>query len=95
MEEIEQWTSDSFRNKKTRLLYRTTMTSETPARSQEAMTLLYEISLLLNSGLDKETLAICVSLLETGVNPEALAAVVKELKPKTSKDGPPPSFKSS
>jgi mitotic-spindle organizing protein 1 len=41
---------------------------------------LYEISQILNTGLDKESLALCVSLLESGVNPEALAAVVKELK---------------
>jgi mitotic-spindle organizing protein 1 len=41
---------------------------------------LFEISNILNCGLDKETLAICVSLVESGVNPEALAHVVKELK---------------
>lgn len=41
---------------------------------------LYEMSTLLNTGLDRETLAICVSLLESGVNPEALALVVKDLR---------------
>ena len=41
---------------------------------------LYEISLLLNCGLDRQTLSILVSLCENGVNPEALANVVKELK---------------
>lgn len=41
---------------------------------------LHEISNLLNTGLDKETLAICVTLIENGANPEALAAVVKEIK---------------
>lgn len=39
-----------------------------------------EISDLLNTGLDAETLRICVQLLEAGVNPEALAAVVLEIK---------------
>ena len=39
-----------------------------------------EISDLLNTGLDDETLRICVQLLEAGVNPEALANVVQELK---------------
>lgn len=34
---------------------------------------LFDISQLLNTGLDKETLATCVSLIESGVNPEALA----------------------
>jgi mitotic-spindle organizing protein 1 len=42
--------------------------------------LLYEMSLLLNTGLDKETLCLSVSLLESGVNPEALQAVIKELQ---------------
>jgi mitotic-spindle organizing protein 1 len=40
----------------------------------------YQISCILNTGLDKKTLAILISLTERGVNPEALAAVVKELR---------------
>ena len=40
----------------------------------------YEISKILNTGLNRETLAILVSLIEEGVNPEALAAVVQELR---------------
>ncbi|KAJ3102178.1 hypothetical protein HDU97_000739 [Phlyctochytrium planicorne] len=47
---------------------------------KETLDVLFEISLLLNTGLDKDTLATCLSLCEQGVNPEALAAVVKELK---------------
>ena len=39
-----------------------------------------EISDLLNTGLDDETLRICVQMLEAGINPEALADVVKELR---------------
>lgn len=39
-----------------------------------------EISDLLNTGLDDETLRVCVQLLEAGVNPEALATVVRELR---------------
>jgi len=38
------------------------------------------MSNLLNTGLDKETLSILIKLIESGVNPEALAAVVKELQ---------------
>ena len=34
---------------------------------------LYDISQLLNTQLDKETLATCVHMIESGVNPEALA----------------------
>lgn len=40
----------------------------------------YELSQLLNTGLDRETLAILMALLQKGVNPEALAAVVKDLR---------------
>ena len=43
-----------------------------------------EISDLLNTGLDEETLKVCVQLLEAGVNPEALAAVVRELHRETA-----------
>ena len=34
---------------------------------------MHEISNLLNTGLDRQTLAILVNLCEAGVNPEALA----------------------
>jgi mitotic-spindle organizing protein 1 len=39
-----------------------------------------EMSNLLNTGLDADTLAICVRLCENGVNPEALAMVIQELR---------------
>lgn len=42
--------------------------------------MLHEISTILNTGLDRKTLSILVELIESGVNPEALAAVVKELR---------------
>ena len=48
--------------------------------AKEAIEILYEISKLLNTGLDRTSLSILVSLCEIGVNPEALAAVVKELR---------------
>jgi hypothetical protein len=38
------------------------------------------MSQILNCGIDQRTLSILASLIENGVNPEALAAVVKELK---------------
>lgn len=41
---------------------------------------LHEMSKLLNTGLSKETLAILVSLIESGVHPDALAAAVQELR---------------
>ena len=48
--------------------------------ARETVDTLMEISNLLNTGLDSETLAICIKLCEAGVNPEALAAVLKELR---------------
>ncbi|KAK6183968.1 hypothetical protein SNE40_002288 [Patella caerulea] len=48
--------------------------------ARETMETLMEISSLLNTGLDEETLATCVRLCESGVNPEALALVIKELR---------------
>ena len=43
-----------------------------------------EISKILNTGLDAEQLAICVRLCENGVNPEALAMVIQELRRQTA-----------
>ncbi|XP_063160604.1 mitotic-spindle organizing protein 1 [Candoia aspera] len=47
---------------------------------RETMDALLEISRLLNTGLDAETLSICVRLCEQGINPEALALVIRELR---------------
>ena len=48
--------------------------------TREALDTLTEISNILNTGLDSETIAICMKLCEAGVNPEALARVIKELR---------------
>ena len=42
------------------------------------------MSQILNCGLDQKTLHICVGLIENGVNPEALAVVIKEMKRETA-----------
>eukprot|EP00954_Amorphochlora_amoebiformis_P001951 151472-Amorphochlora_amoeboformis.AAC.2 len=42
------------------------------------------VGLVLNCGLDRQTLSILVSLCENGVNPEALAAVITELRRETA-----------
>ena len=47
--------------------------------ARETLEILYEISQILNTKLDKHTLSILVSLCENGVNPEALAAIMKEI----------------
>ena len=41
------------------------------------------MSQLLNCGVDQRTLTLLVALIENGVNPEALANVVKELQRET------------
>ncbi|XP_067841601.1 mitotic-spindle organizing protein 1 [Heptranchias perlo] len=51
--------------------------------ARETMDVLLEISRLLNTGLDMESLSICVRLCEQGINPEALASVIKELRKAT------------
>lgn len=48
--------------------------------AKETFRLLQEMSTLLNTGLDSETLAICIRLCEKGANPEALASVVRDLR---------------
>uniref|UniRef100_A0A8C4Q7R5 Mitotic spindle organizing protein 1 n=1 Tax=Eptatretus burgeri TaxID=7764 RepID=A0A8C4Q7R5_EPTBU len=47
---------------------------------EQYLNLVRPISGLLNTGLDMETLCICVRLCEQGVNPEALANVIKQLR---------------
>jgi mitotic-spindle organizing protein 1 len=49
-------------------------------RSNEALGIVCELSNILGTGLDRETLSILIGLLESGVNPEALATVVRELR---------------
>ncbi|KKZ61447.1 hypothetical protein EMCG_03929 [[Emmonsia] crescens] len=48
--------------------------------AREVIDILHEISTILNTHLDRTELSLCVSLIENGVNPEALAAVIKELR---------------
>uniref|UniRef100_A0A8D0H3J0 Mitotic spindle organizing protein 1 n=1 Tax=Sphenodon punctatus TaxID=8508 RepID=A0A8D0H3J0_SPHPU len=52
-------------------------------RNVGSVRLLFEISRILNTGLDMETLSICVRLCEQGINPEALSSVIKELRKAT------------
>lgn len=48
--------------------------------ARETFTTLFELSKLLNTGLDSDSLAICVRLCERGAHPEALATIVRELR---------------
>ena len=47
---------------------------------------LHELSNILETGLDRESLSILLELTEAGVNPEALAALVKELRKQKSEN---------
>ena len=48
---------------------------------------LHDISQLLNTQLDKETLATCIGMIESGVNPEALAVRINFAPVLTSAEG--------
>ncbi|WWC70201.1 mitotic-spindle organizing protein 1 [Kwoniella pini CBS 10737] len=48
--------------------------------ARETIDSLHDLSQLLNTGLDKNTLSICVGMIEQGANPDTLAAVIKELR---------------
>ncbi|KAI1130361.1 mitotic-spindle organizing gamma-tubulin ring associated-domain-containing protein [Nemania abortiva] len=41
--------------------------------ARQAVDILHEISTILNCHLDRRTLSVCISMVENGVNPEALA----------------------
>ncbi|KAK3297704.1 mitotic-spindle organizing gamma-tubulin ring associated-domain-containing protein [Chaetomium fimeti] len=47
--------------------------AEKQAAAQQAVNILHEISTILNCHLDRQTLSICISMIEKGINPEALA----------------------
>jgi len=52
--------------------------------AKETLEIIFEISELLNCQLDRQTIAIIVSLVENGVHPVAIASVIKELKKEAS-----------
>lgn len=47
---------------------------------KSAFNALYNISLILNTGLSREELILCIQLCEKGINPDMLAQVVREMK---------------
>ncbi|KAI3633712.1 hypothetical protein MIR68_008659 [Amoeboaphelidium protococcarum] len=48
--------------------------------SADPTQIIRKMSEILGTGLGDEALAICIRLLQSGVNPEALAAVIRELR---------------
>jgi mitotic-spindle organizing protein 1 len=48
--------------------------------TKELMSELFELSQILNTGIDYRTLGVIVNLVEAGVNPTAVAQMVKEVR---------------
>ncbi|MFQ6638182.1 hypothetical protein Gotur_013378 [Gossypium turneri] len=62
------------------------MDPEAARTARESLDLAFHMSNILDTGLDRHTLSVLIALCDLGLNPEALAAVVKELQRE-----PPPS----
>ncbi|PKA65443.1 Mitotic-spindle organizing protein 1 [Apostasia shenzhenica] len=60
------------------------MEVEGSRNAKETLELAFQISNLLETGLDRHTLSLIISLLDRGVNPEPLSALIRELS------SPPP-----
>ncbi|KAK7269650.1 hypothetical protein RIF29_22384 [Crotalaria pallida] len=56
------------------------MDPEAARTARESLDLAFHMSNILDTGLDRHTLSVLIALCDLGVNPEALAAVVKELR---------------
>ncbi|KAE8246759.1 hypothetical protein A4X13_0g5640 [Tilletia indica] len=48
--------------------------------AKEAVDVLFDVSQLVRTGLNREQLQACLTLLDQGVSGEAVAAIVKELR---------------
>lgn len=69
------------------------MSEEPELERSQLLDSLQELANILETGLDRETLSILLELTESGVNPEALAALVKELRKQApEKEEEVPSF---
>ncbi|CAM0877366.1 unnamed protein product [Alopecurus aequalis] len=60
------------------------MGTEAPAgaaarQAKESLELAFQMSQILDTGLDRHTLSLLMALCDRGANPEALAALVREL----------------
>ncbi|XP_028766805.1 mitotic-spindle organizing protein 1B [Neltuma alba] len=56
------------------------MDPEEARTARESLDLAFHMSNILDTGLDRHTLSVLIALCDLGVNPEALAAVVRELR---------------
>ncbi|KAJ8759472.1 hypothetical protein K2173_007084 [Erythroxylum novogranatense] len=60
------------------------MDPEAAKTARESLDLAFHMSNILDTGLDRHTLSVLIALCDMGLNPEALAAVVKELRREAS-----------
>lgn len=58
--------------------------------ARESLDLAFHMSNVLDTGLDRHTLSVLIALCDLGLNPEALAAVVKELRRELLTSSSPP-----
>ncbi|KAL3637116.1 Glc7p regulatory subunit [Castilleja foliolosa] len=56
------------------------MDPEAARTARDSLDLVFHMSNILETGLDRHTISILIALSEMGLNPESLAAVVKELR---------------
>ncbi|KAK9021935.1 hypothetical protein V6N11_011897 [Hibiscus sabdariffa] len=56
--------------------------------ARESLDLAFHMSNILDTGLDRHTLSVLIALCDLGLNPEALAAVVKELRTEPTPQAP-------
>ncbi|GFP84999.1 mitotic-spindle organizing protein 1b [Phtheirospermum japonicum] len=70
------------------------MDPEAARTARDSLDLVFHMSNILETGLDRHTISILIALSEMGLNPESLAAVVKELRrespPSPASGAPPP-----
>ncbi|KAK9290426.1 hypothetical protein L1049_008596 [Liquidambar formosana] len=64
------------------------MDPEAARTARESLDLAFHMSNVLDAGLDRHTLSVLIALCDLGLNPEALAAVVKELRREPSSSSP-------
>ncbi|KAI7725235.1 hypothetical protein M8C21_005641 [Ambrosia artemisiifolia] len=60
--------------------FRVLMDQDAARTAKESLELVFQMSNILDTGLDRHTLSVLIALCDLGVNPEALAAVVKEFR---------------
>lgn len=69
--------------KERRVFQRLCMDPEAARTARESLDLAFGMANILDTGLDRHTLSVLIALCDLGLNPEALAAVIKELQRET------------